>query len=73
MEILNLDGQPIPGPEIANSPLIRGDHLERVVTCRDPEGGRDRTSDLSHLSRRPIRIRFDLKDADLYTFQLVSR
>ncbi len=73
VEILDVNGQPIPGLDLVNSPLIRGDHLERVVRWRDPEGGRERTSDLSHLSGRPIRIRFVLKDADLFSFRFVRR
>ena len=73
IEILDERGQPIPGLELVYSPLIRGDHLERTVTWRDPEGGKERTSDLSHLAGRPIRLRFVLKDADLYSFRFVTR
>lgn len=73
VEVLDINGQPIPGLELFNSPMMRGDHLERVVVWRDPRGGRERTSDLSHLSGRPIRLRFVLEDADLFSFQFHSR
>lgn len=73
VEFLDERGQPIPNLTLDHSPLIRGDHTERVVRWRDPQGGRDRTDDLSHLSGRPVKIRFVLKDADLYSFQFRSR
>jgi len=43
------------------------------VRWRDPEGGKERIDDLSRLSGRPVRIRFVLRDADLYSFQFRSR
>ncbi len=73
VEMLDDRGQPIPNLTLAHSPLIRGDHTERVVRWRDPQGGRERTDDLSHLSGRPIRIRFVLEDADLFSFQFRPR
>ncbi len=39
-------------------PEIFGDEIDRVVTFK---GG----SDLSHPARKPLRLRFVLKDADL--------
>lgn len=60
--ILDKDGQPIPGFEIEDSPPIFGDSIERVVPW---EGGRE----LSSLQGKHIRLRFVLKDADLYSLQ----
>ncbi|MFO7266279.1 MAG: hypothetical protein FWJ65_10170 [Limnochordales bacterium] len=73
VEFLDERGQPIPNLTLEECPLIRGDHTERVVRWRDPEGGKERIDDLSRLSGRPVRIRFVLRDADLYSFQFRSR
>ena len=62
VEILDQDGQPIPGFEIEDSPPIFGDSIERFVSW---EGGRE----LSSLQGKHIRLRFVLKDADLYSLQ----
>lgn len=55
-------GAAIPGCELAACPEIFGDELERTVVW--PEG-----KDLSALSGTPVRLCFELKDADLYSFQ----
>ena len=44
---------------------LLGDDLERTVRW---SGG----SDVSHLAGIPIRMRFVLRDADLYAFQFVT-
>ena len=50
---------------MADCPEIFGDPIERVVEFRT--GG-----DGSSLSDRRVRLRFVLKDADLYSFQFTS-
>jgi len=62
VEIQDAGGQPMPGFALADSAEIFGDELARVVTWK---GG----SDVSKLAGRPIRLRFVLKDADLYALQ----
>ena len=62
VEIQDAQGEPIPGFALADSAEIFGDELERVVTWK---GG----SDLSHLAGKPVRLRFVLKDADLYSIR----
>jgi hypothetical protein len=62
VEILDKESQTIPGFKIEDSPPIFGDSIERVVSW---EGGRE----LSSLQGKPIRLRFVLKDADLYSFR----
>ena len=62
VEIQDGDGKPIPGFTLANSPEIFGDDLERIAAWK---GG----ADVSRLAGKPIRLRFVLKDADLYSIR----
>ena len=43
-----------------------GDEIERIVRWK---GG----SDVSRLSGQPVRLRFVMKDADLYSFQFTIK
>lgn len=61
-EILDPEGKPLAGYDLANSRELFGDAIEQVVSW-------DRGSDLSALAGRPVRLRFIMKDADLYSFQ----
>lgn len=62
VEILDLKGQPLPGYALPDADEIVGDQVERVVTWK----GR---SDLSALAPTPIRLRFVMQDADLYSLR----
>lgn len=62
VEVQDETGAPIPGHELAGCEEIIGDELERVVAWR--EG-----SDVSALAGRPVRLRFVLKDADLFAIR----
>ena len=64
VEIQDAAGQPVPGYALADCPEVFGDELARVVRWRS--GG-----DVRPLSGKPVRLRFVLKDADLYAFQFV--
>ena len=59
VEIQNAAGKTIDGYALADCPEIYGDAIEQVVRW---EGG----SDVGKLAGKPIRLRFVLKDADLY-------
>ena len=62
VELQNENGQPIPGFSLEDCHEYFGDSTERVVKWnRDP--------DLSEIAGRTVRIRFELKDADLYSFK----
>ena len=63
VEVLSADGQPVRGFELAACPPIWGDEIERPVRWND--GG-----DLSSLAGKPVRLRFVMKDADLYAFRV---
>ena len=62
VEIQNEAGQPLPGYTLDDCPEMIGDEIGRVVSWK---GG----SDVSALSGRAIRLRFAMKDADLYSIQ----
>lgn len=64
-ELLDRDGGPIEGLGLADSVELFGDEVEEVVTWK---GG----SDLSRLAGTPIRVRFVMSDADLFSFRFRS-
>lgn len=64
VEIQDDAGQPIPGYALADCPEIFGDSLSLAVRW---QGG----GDVRPLAGRAVRLRFVLKDADLYAFQFV--
>ena len=63
MEIQDPEGAPVPGYALADCPPIPGDRLDHVVRWKGGGG------DVRPLSGRAIRLRFVLKDADLYAFR----
>lgn len=65
VELQDAAGLPLPGFTLDDCPPIFGDTLNRTVTWKN--GG-----DVSALAGQPIRLRFLLKDADLYALQFVS-
>ncbi len=64
-EIQDATGLPIPGFTIADCIELNTDDLARVVSWKNG-------SDVSSLAGKPIRLRFRLKDADLYALQFVK-
>jgi hypothetical protein len=66
IEIQDATGKPIKGFALADCPEIFGDQIEQVVAFKTG-------SDVSRLAGRPIRLRFVLKDADLYSFQFTRK
>ncbi len=60
VEIQDEGAEPIPGFALADCPEIFGDSLERIVSWGQTEVG--------SLAGRPIRLRFVVKDADLFAF-----
>ena len=67
VEIQDLDGTPLAGFTAADCPEIIGDEIERVVTWKAAAG--KPPADLGKLSGKPVRLRFILADADLYSFR----
>jgi len=64
VEIQNKDGEPIDGFTLADCHLQYGDQIDRVVSWKSG-------SDVGLHRGRPVRLRFELKDADLYSFRFV--
>lgn len=62
VEIQNAEGQPIPGFALNDCPPHFGDALDRPVRWKDG-------SEVSGLAGQPVRLRFVLRDADLYSLQ----
>jgi hypothetical protein len=62
VEIQDAGGKPLPGFALDDCPPTFGDAIERAVTWKN--GG-----DVSALAGKPVRLRFALKDADLYSFK----
>jgi len=62
IEVQDADGKPIEGFALADCPETFGDAIERTVRWKAGP-------DVSRLAGRPVRLRFVLKDADLYSFR----
>lgn len=65
VELQNEAGEPISGFGLEDCPEIFGDTVDRVVTWKSG-------ADVSKLAGQPIRLRFEMRDADLYSFQFVA-
>lgn len=64
VEVRDAAGKPIPGFGLRRCREIYGDEIERTVTWNDG-------ADLTALAGRSVRLRFLMKDADLYSLQFV--
>jgi hypothetical protein len=60
VEVQDATGKPIRGLTLADCAEIYGDSLERAVSWK---------ADVGRLAGKTIRLRIELKDADLYSFQ----
>lgn len=61
VEILDADGKPIDGFTVKDSAALNGDDVNATVSWANG-------ADLTSLAGKPIRIRFILNDADLFSF-----
>jgi len=61
IEVLDQDGNPIPGFTLDDCDEIFGDAIERRVSWKD-------NYNISSLQGLPVRLKFVMKDADLYSF-----
>ncbi len=62
VEIQDADHKPIPGFTLADSAEMIGNEIERAASWKGKQ-------DVSSLAGRPVRLRFVLKDADLYAMR----
>jgi hypothetical protein len=65
VEIQDESGKPLPGFALGDCPEIYGDEIEHTVVWK---GG----SLLKAIEGKPIRLRFALKDADLYSLKFAE-
>jgi len=65
VEIQDPAGSPIPGYALEDCLPVIGDKVQHVMTWKSG-------SDVSSLSGKPIRLRFVMRDADLYSFRFVD-
>jgi hypothetical protein len=65
VEIQDADGRQIKGYTLRDCPEIYGDDIRYTVRWKETGG------DVRPLAGRPVRLRFVLRDADLYAFQFV--
>ena len=63
VELQDQTGKAVVGHTLQDCSFIVGDEIEHTVTWNG-------NADISHLSERPVRFRFELKDADIYSFQV---
>jgi hypothetical protein len=62
VEIQDEDGRPIPGYTLEESSVVYGDDISRIVTWGD-------SSDVSKLAGKPVRLRFVMNEADVYSLR----
>jgi hypothetical protein len=66
VEIQDAGGAAVPGYALDDCPEIWGDEIARVVAWKSG-------TDVSGLAGRPVRLRFVMKDADVYAFQFLRQ
>lgn len=62
VEIQGLNGKPLPGFALADCPPMFGDSIERFVFWKHG-------TEVHTLANQPVRLRFVLQDADIYSYQ----
>jgi hypothetical protein len=65
VEIQDAEGKPLPGFAANDCAENIGDEITRTVNWKHG-------SDVRKLAGQPVRLRFELKDADLYAFQFAT-
>ena len=66
VELQDVAGNSIPGYALAECKEIVGDSVQRAIRWQN-------AADLGQLAGRPVRLRFVMKDADIYSFQFTSQ
>jgi hypothetical protein len=65
LELQDVHGNPLPGFALEETPVLWGDRIDAAVAW----GGTGGAERLKRLSGTPVRLRFVLRDADLYSLQ----
>ena len=69
LEIQDVHSKPLPGFALEESPLIWGDEIEHTVRWERSHSKASSEKPLARISGKPIRLRFVMKDADLYSLR----
>lgn len=64
--VCDADGKPLPGFSLDDCAEMWGDHIDGRVTW---DGGSGDCGELARHAGKPVRLRFELKDSDLYAFK----
>jgi len=65
VEIQDAAGKALPGFALDDCPALFGDAIERAVTWKHG-------ADVNSLAGKPVRLRFALRDADVYSFRFTT-
>jgi hypothetical protein len=65
LELQDATGQPIPGFSLADAEELYGDSIDQQVAWKNG-------TDVSSLSGKPVRLRFVLRDADVFSFRFAK-
>ena len=69
IEIQDIQGNPLPGFVLEESPLIWGDEIEHPVKWERSHARATSEKPLARIAGKPVRLRFVMKDADLYSLR----
>ncbi len=69
LEIQDAQGKPLPGFALEESPLIWGDEIEHKVRWERSHSKATSDKPLGRIAGKPVRLRFVMKDADLYSLR----
>ena len=69
VEIQDIRGNPLPGFALEESPLIWGDEIEHRVRWERSHAKASSDNPLARIAGKPVRLRFVMKDADLYSLR----
>ncbi|MBM3873617.1 MAG: hypothetical protein FJ382_07750 [Verrucomicrobia bacterium] len=69
VEVQDVNGHPLPGFELERSVPLWGDEIEGTVRWERPEKAWTDPLKVSGLAEKPIRLRFVLRNADLYSLR----
>jgi hypothetical protein len=64
VEIQDVSGKVVPSFALEDCPPLFGDTIERTVTWKNG-------ADVSTLAGKPVRLRFVMKDADVFSLRFV--
>ena len=69
LEIQDAHGNPLPGLALEESTSIWGDEIEHTVRWKRSHNKATSDKPLARIAGKPVRLRFVMKDADLYSLR----